>query len=74
MPGLNEDSNFTAEKFSYNNYRTSIACSDVQCMIDKLDGTSENNSAEELSFDNTKSGINCGNVQCMIDYLANNSS
>ena len=56
----------TAEEFSYDNTNTGDDCTDVQCMIDKLDI----NLANQFTYSNAKTGINCTNIQCTIDNLA----
>ena len=56
----------TAEEFSYDNTNTGDDCTDVQCMIDKLDI----NLANQFTYSNAKTGINCTNIQCTIDSLA----
>ena len=55
-----------AEEFSYDNTNTGDDCTDVQCMIDKLDI----NLANQFTYSNAKTGINCTNIQCTIDSLA----
>ena len=55
-----------AEEFSYDNTNTGDDCTDVQCMIDKLDI----NLANQFTYSNAKTGINCTNIQCTIDNLA----